>query len=199
MGDILEVVGWYKKSPLFKFVRRKNTLLSVDHDKTDEEELAAAVSKAAQVLHKEIPKLTLLEYTSYTNYKEPGHYVIVWELRASSESSPYAGNIPAAVLDKCCQTLEAALNFIYREGRYEGIIGPLELNIVKQGTFDLLCEYSVSRGASINQYKVPKGLSTKQEALREIVRGRVKQRHFSSSRPPFTPAPYKAKQAKVEE
>lgn len=197
LDDILEMVSWYNNSPLFKFVRRKNILLSVDHDKTDEEELQVAVRTATLALQKEIDVLRLLEYTSYTDLEDPGHYVIIWELRSTSLSGPYRSDIPAVVLDKCCAALEASLNFIYREGRYEDIIGPLELNIVQPGTFDLLCEYAVSRGASINQYKVPRALSPKQAPLKKIINGKIRQIHFSSTKPPFTPSTYKTKQPRL--
>jgi auxin responsive GH3 family protein len=192
MGDILEVVGKYNNSPLLKFVRRKNVLLSVDHDKTDEEELHDAVRKAALILEKELPGVRLFEYTSYTNYVEPGNYVIIWEL-CTTGSLPSPSELPPSLLDRCCSALEASLNYIYREGRYEGIIGPLEIKVVLGGTFDLLFEYAISRGATINQYKVPRGLGPKQGALREIVMSRVTQSHSSSTIPPFAPATHKTK------
>lgn len=197
MGDILEVVDRYNDSPLFKFVRKKNVLLSVENDKTDEVELQAAVRTAALALQNEIPVLRLLEYTSYTDFEGPGHYVIVWELRSTSASGPYTSAIPSPVLEKCCAALESSFNYIYREGRYEGTIGPLELNLVQPGTFDLLCEYAVSRGASISQYKVPRGLGSKQGRLKNLIMAKVRQIHFSSTRPPFTPAAYKAKHPRL--
>ncbi|CAM6122709.1 unnamed protein product [Calypogeia fissa] len=195
MGDILEVVGKYNNSPLFKFVRRKNILLSVDHDKTDEMELHAAVRKAVLILEEEMPGTRLLDYTSFTELVEPGRYVIVWELTPAQSSSGSPSKVQSSLLDRCCTALEASLNFVYREGRYEGIIGPLELNLVQPGTFDLLCEYAVNLGASLNQYKVPRGLGPKNSPLRDIVEGRVMQRHFSTTKPPFTPSTYKTKKS----
>ncbi|KAG8076108.1 hypothetical protein GUJ93_ZPchr0006g42119 [Zizania palustris] len=39
VGDILQVTGFHNAAPQFRFVRRKNVLLSIDSDKTDEAEL----------------------------------------------------------------------------------------------------------------------------------------------------------------
>ncbi|KAE8708421.1 putative indole-3-acetic acid-amido synthetase GH3.8 [Hibiscus syriacus] len=54
-------------------------------------------------------------------------------------------------------TMEESLNSVYRQGRVtDNSIGPLEIRMVKNGTFEELMDYALSRGASINQYKVPR-------------------------------------------
>ena len=42
MGDVLRVAGFKNQAPMFNFLRRKNVVLSIDSDKTDEAELHAA-------------------------------------------------------------------------------------------------------------------------------------------------------------
>ncbi|KAG6424732.1 hypothetical protein SASPL_115152 [Salvia splendens] len=65
--------------PQFKFVRRKNVLLSIDADKTDELELQKAVENAAAL--REEYKSSVVEFTSYADTGSiPGHYVVYWEL-----------------------------------------------------------------------------------------------------------------------
>ncbi|KAB1227038.1 putative indole-3-acetic acid-amido synthetase GH3.8 [Morella rubra] len=44
-GDILQVTDFYNSAPQFRFIRRKNALLSIDADKTDEVELQEASVK----------------------------------------------------------------------------------------------------------------------------------------------------------
>ncbi|XP_073281627.1 probable indole-3-acetic acid-amido synthetase GH3.1, partial [Primulina huaijiensis] len=81
VGDILRVTGFHNSAPQFHFVRRKNVLLSIDSDKTDEAELQAAVAKASQLLREF--NTSVVEYTSYADTNSiPGHYVIYWELLA---------------------------------------------------------------------------------------------------------------------
>ncbi|PWA86671.1 auxin-responsive GH3 family protein [Artemisia annua] len=60
------------------------------------------------------------------------------------------------VLDQCCLAMEECLNSVYRQSRVaDNSIGPLEIRVVKNGTFEELMDYAISQDASINQYKVP--------------------------------------------
>ncbi|XP_016472245.1 putative indole-3-acetic acid-amido synthetase GH3.1 [Nicotiana tabacum] len=181
VGDILRVTGFHNSAPQFHFVRRKNVLLSIDSDKTDEAELQRAVENASKLL-KEF-NTSVVEYTSYADTKTiPGHYVIYWELLMKD-----LNNSPSdEVLNKCCLAMEESLNTVYRQGRVAcNSIGPLEIRMVKNGTFEELMDYAISRGASINQYKVPRCVSF--APILELLDSRVMSRHFSPSLPQWTP------------
>ncbi|KAK6135720.1 hypothetical protein DH2020_030533 [Rehmannia glutinosa] len=54
-------------APQFQFVRRKNVLLSIDSDKTDEAELQTAVENASKLLREF--NTSVVEYTSYADTK----------------------------------------------------------------------------------------------------------------------------------
>ncbi|XP_027347556.1 probable indole-3-acetic acid-amido synthetase GH3.1 [Abrus precatorius] len=181
VGDILQVTGFHNTAPKFRFVRRKNALLSIDSDKTDEAELQNAVENAS-VLLKEF-NTSVVEYTSFADTKSiPGHYVIYWELFMKD-----ASNAPSdEVLSQCCLKMEESLNSVYRQGRVsDHSIGPLEIRVVKKGTFEELMDYSISRGASINQYKVPRCVSF--TPITELLDARVESVHFSPCEPRWTP------------
>ncbi|CAH9103645.1 unnamed protein product [Cuscuta epithymum] len=181
VGDILRVTGFHNSAPQFHFVRRKNVLLSIDSDKTDEAELQGAVENASKLLSEF--STSVVEYTSYADTKTiPGHYVIYWELMMKDPS-----NSPTSdVLDKCCLAMEESLNSVYRQGRVEcNSIGPLEIRVVKSGTFEELMDYAISRGASINQYKVPRCVSF--APIMELLDSRVISTHFSPSLPSWIP------------
>ncbi|KAM1091322.1 hypothetical protein FF1_018822 [Malus domestica] len=182
VGDVLEVTGYHNAAPQFRFVRRKNVLLSIDSDKTDEAELQKAIDNAS-VLLREF-NTTVVEYTSYADTKAiPGHYVIYWELLVKDP----ANNSPNhEVLDKCCLAMEESLNSVYRQGRVaDNSIGPLEIRVVKNGTFEELMDYAISRGASINQYKAPRCVNF--SPIMELLDSRVVSVHFSPSAPQWTP------------
>ena len=149
MGDVLRVAGFKNQVPMFNFLRRKNVVLSIDSDKTDEAELHAAVSGAVQ--HLAPFGASLVEYTSYADAGTiPGHYVLFWGARGHGNASA------AAVFEDCCLAVEEALNSVYRQGRAtHRSIGPLEIRVVPDGTFDKLMDYPRPCGASINQYKAP--------------------------------------------
>ncbi|KAL5556857.1 hypothetical protein UlMin_039093 [Ulmus minor] len=181
VGDILQVTGFHNSAPQFRFVRRKNVLLSIDSDKTDEAELQKAIDNASLLL-KEF-NTSVVEYTSYGDTKSiPGHYVIYWELLVKDSA-----NSPShEVLNRCCLAMEESLNSVYRQGRVaDNSIGPLEIRVVKNGTFEELMDYAISRGASINQYKVPRCVNF--TPIMELLNSRVVSAHFSPSAPHWNP------------
>ncbi|XP_061341877.1 probable indole-3-acetic acid-amido synthetase GH3.1 [Gastrolobium bilobum] len=181
VGDILQVTGFHNSDPQFRFVRRKNVLLSIDSDKTDEAELQKAIENASELL-KEF-NTSIVEYTSFADTKSiPGHYVIYWELLMKDSSYPPTNE----VLNKCCLVMEESLNSVYRQGRVaDNSIGPLEIRVVMNGTFEELMDYAISRGASINQYKVPRCVSF--TPIVELLDSRVVSFHFSPAAPHWTP------------
>ncbi|CAN6199661.1 unnamed protein product [Urochloa humidicola] len=187
VGDVLQVTGFHNAAPQFRFVRRKNVLLSIESDKTDEAELQRAVERASALLRPH--GATVVEYTSQAYTKSiPGHYVIYWELLAANARSPGAGAaVDKETLDRCCLEMEEALNTVYRQSRVaDGSIGPLEIRVVRPGTFEELMDYAISRGASINQYKVPRCVTF--PPIIELLDSRVVSSNFSPALPHWTPA-----------
>ncbi|KAG7641768.1 GH3 family [Arabidopsis suecica] len=181
VGDILQVTGFYNSAPQFKFVRRKNVLLSIESDKTDEAELQSAVENASLLLGEQGTRV--IEYTSYAETKTiPGHYVIYWELLVKDQTNPPNDEVMA----RCCLEMEESLNSVYRQSRVaDKSIGPLEIRVVKNGTFEELMDYAISRGASINQYKVPRCVSF--TPIMELLDSRVVSTHFSPALPHWSP------------
>ncbi|KAL6616190.1 hypothetical protein ACP70R_038460 [Stipagrostis hirtigluma subsp. patula] len=179
VGDVLRVTGFKNEAPMFSFIRRQNVALSIDSDKTDETELHAAVSGAVQ--HLAPFGASLVEYTSYADAATiPGHYVLFWELREGSTA------VPASVFEDCCLSVEEALNSVYRQCRAcDKSIGPLEIRVVAEGTFDKLMDYAISRGASINQYKAPR--CVRPGPVVELLDDRVQGKYFSPKCPKWSP------------
>ncbi|KAJ1291709.1 hypothetical protein BS78_02G336600 [Paspalum vaginatum] len=183
VGDVLQVTGFHNSAPQFRFVRRKNVLLSIESDKTDEAELQRAVERASARLRPH--GATVVEYTSQAYTKSiPGHYVIYWELLAKGPSG--GGAVDKETLDACCLEMEEALSSVYRQSRVaDGSIGPLEIRVVRPGTFEELMDYAITRGASINQYKVPRCVTF--PPIIELLDSRVVSSHFSPALPHWTP------------
>lgn len=180
VGDLLRVTGFKNKAPQFSFICRKNVVLSIDSDKTDEVELHNAVKNA--VTHLVPFDASLSEYTSYADTSSiPGHYVLFWELCLDGNTP-----IPPSVFEDCCLTVEESLNTVYRQGRVsDKSIGPLEIKIVEPGTFDKLMDYAISLGASINQYKTPR--CVKFAPIIELLNSRVVDSYFSPKCPKWVP------------
>nr|KYP44310.1 Indole-3-acetic acid-amido synthetase GH3.6 [Cajanus cajan] len=179
VGDILRVAGFKNKAPQFNFVCRKNVVLSIDSDKTDEVELQNAVKTGSHHLARFGASLT--EYTSCTDTSTiPGHYVLYWEITTNSQTP-----LPSSVFADCCFSIEESLNSVYRQGRVSDSIGPLEIKLVENGTFDKLMDFALTHGASINQYKTPR--CVKYPPILELLNSKVVSSYFSPKCPNWLP------------
>ncbi|KAI3834636.1 hypothetical protein MKX03_005976 [Papaver bracteatum] len=129
VGDVLRVSGFKNNAPQFNFMRRRDVVLSIDMDKTNETELQNAVKKAADHLMIS-SNVSLVEYTSFADTTtNPGHYVLYWELQGNNNNAL----IP-----------------------HTKLIGPLEIKIVETGTFGKLMDHAINQGSSVTQYKTPR-------------------------------------------
>nr|CAB3470316.1 unnamed protein product [Digitaria exilis] len=91
------------------------------------------------------------------------------------------------VMERCCLEMEEAMNSVYRQNRVaDGSIRPLEIRVVRPGTFDELTDYAVAHGASMGQYKVPR--CVKAPAIIQLLDSHVISRHFSPALPHWAPA-----------
>ncbi|ERN06321.1 hypothetical protein AMTR_s00016p00234260 [Amborella trichopoda] len=183
VGDILLVTGFHNQAPQFKFVHRRNVVLSIDTDKTNEEDLLRAITKAKLLV--EPLGCLVTEYTSYADTSSiPGHYVLFWELQTRGKNP--LTELESSVMEDCCSNVEEELDSVYRRCRSKDkSIGPLEIRVVKQGTFDALMDFCVSQGSSVNQYKTPRCIKS-EEAL-QILKSRVLWSFFSKKMPSWVP------------
>ncbi|GMJ02853.1 Gretchen Hagen 3.17 [Hibiscus trionum] len=178
VGDVLKVTGFHNATPQFQFVERQNTILSIDTDKTSEEDLLKAVTEAKTLL--EPLGFILRGYTSYADTTSiPGHYVVFWELK------PKEGNndqeLDPKTMADCCYRMEESLGYIYRSNRKQNAVAALEIRVVKQGSFDALMDFYVSKGAPMAQYKTPSCINSI-EAL-NILDSNVMAKFFSPQSP----------------
>ncbi|XP_074271118.1 indole-3-acetic acid-amido synthetase GH3.3-like [Silene latifolia] len=180
IGDVLSPTRFFNSTPQFKFIRRKNVVLTIDICKLTEMELQKGIDSVSSLLGQ--LDIIVVEYTSYANVKDgPGHCVIYMELMVMSQA-----NWPKPeVLEQCCQAMEGSLGQLYFSTRVSGFIGPLEIRLVENGTFEKLRDYAISKGVSFTQYKVPR--CVKALDLLELLNSGVVSIHFSSSFPTSGP------------
>ncbi|KAK1572219.1 hypothetical protein Q3G72_029265 [Acer saccharum] len=184
VGDILMVTGFHNNAPQFRFVHRRNVVLSIDTDKTNEEDLLKALTQAKLVI--EPLGFLLTEYTSYADTSSiPGHYVLFWELKMKG-SNGLLPELDTFIMEQCCSTMEESLDSVYRRCRKkDNSIGPLEIRVVTHGTFDALMDLCVSQGSSVNQYKTPRCIKS-EEAI-NLLNSKVVGRFFSQKTPFWEP------------
>ncbi|XP_010556087.1 PREDICTED: 4-substituted benzoates-glutamate ligase GH3.12-like [Tarenaya hassleriana] len=179
VGDIVLVTGFHNNAPQFKFVRRENVVLTIDTEKTNEEDLFKAVTRAKLII--EYSDLMLMDFTSYADTSTiPGHYVLYWEIKARNKDG--AENLDDETLSECCFLVEESLDVYYRSCRSKDrSIGALEIRVVRKGTFDSLMDFFISQGSSIGQYKTPR--CVKSAKALEILEMNVTARFFSKKCP----------------
>lgn len=186
IGDVLQVTGFHNDAPQFRFICRRNVVLSIDNDKTNEEDLHRSIAAAAKSLLE--PRHALLvEYTSYADTSSiPGHYVIYWEIK-NTIGQPHAPPISDEVAAECCIAVEEGLDYVYRRCRTnDKSVGPLEIRVVKSGTFEKLMDLFIAQGgASINQYKTPRCVKSK--AALKLLNANVSECYFSPRDPSWNP------------
>ncbi|KAL3717591.1 hypothetical protein ACJRO7_009086 [Eucalyptus globulus] len=194
IGDVLQVTGFYNRAPQFRFICRRNVVLSIDNDKTNEEDLHKSITAGKKLL--EPLDAFLVEYTSRVDTSSvPGHYVLYWEIKHPPRSPPSASSnnseanklaLDGRVLEECCIVVEEELDYIYRRCRTnDRSVGPLEIRVVNPGTFELLMDFFISQGGSINQYKTPRCI--KSSAALELLDGNVEASFFSPRDPTWRP------------
>ncbi|WZZ13620.1 hypothetical protein YC2023_106709 [Brassica napus] len=184
-GEIVDLVnveiGSYYEPLITNYYGRKNLVLRVNLEVTTEEDILKALNNATLVLQRS--DLLLMGFTSYADISTlPGHYIFYWELKAKNISDIVKPD--NKVLVECCCVMEESLSALYREIRSkDGSIGPLEIRIVQQGTFNSLMEFSISQGASPSQYKTPMCIKSSEALV--VLDNNVLARFFSDKSPPF--------------
>ncbi|XP_077219146.1 putative indole-3-acetic acid-amido synthetase GH3.9 [Tasmannia lanceolata] len=183
IGDVLQVVGFYNRAPQFRFICRRNVILSIDTDKTNEEDLHKSVTIAKKLL--EAHDALLVEYTSNADTSSvPGHYVLYWEIVYTSVD--VAAPLDERVLQECCSAVEESLDYVYRRCRsYDKSVGPLEIRVVRPGTFEALMDLCIGQGGSINQYKTPRCI--KSGSALHLLDSKVDASFFSTRDPTWNP------------
>lgn len=130
--------------------------LSINEAQTTEEDLFKAITKAMQILE---PLGHLLhDYSSCVDKSSiPGHYVFFWELQMRGNNNDVVPILDKVKMEECCNLVEGSLGNTYQILRRQSNgIGPLEIRVVKHGTFDALMDFCVSLGTSFSQYKTPR-------------------------------------------
>ncbi|KAF8074386.1 hypothetical protein N665_1107s0024 [Sinapis alba] len=187
IGDVLQVAGFYNKAPQFRFICRRNVVLSIDLDKTNEEDLHRSITLAKKKLQ---DKAFLAEYTSYADTSSvPGHYVLFWEIQwlEPGVDDHQQLKLEEKVMEECCIAVEEELDYIYRQCRKrERSVGPLEIRVVKAGTFEKLMDMIISQGGSLNQYKTPRCVKSN-SAMLKLLDGHVTGSFFSPRDPTWSP------------
>ncbi|EOY13514.1 Indole-3-acetic acid-amido synthetase GH3.17 [Theobroma cacao] len=180
LGQCYEVVVTTFTGKLFTalVIILQGVLLSIDVESTREDGLSKAVTQAKLLI--EPLGFILTYYTSYADTcSTPGHYVLFWELKMKGSHDLL--EINPKITEECSYIVEESLDYTYRVLRRGNRMGPLEIRVVKHGTFDALMDLFIAKGTSVSQYKTPRCIKS-EEALKIMDAG-VVGRYFSQEAP----------------
>ncbi|KAI3411206.1 uncharacterized protein J3R85_018253 [Psidium guajava] len=172
LGDVVKVVGFHNSTPELQFICRANLLLTINIDKNTEKDLQLAVEAAANQLADH--KHELVDFTSCVDLsKEPGHYVIFWEINGEASDD---------TLKDCCNCLDRSFfDAGYVSSRKVGSIAPLELRVLRRGTFQKILDHHLRQGAAVSQFKTPRCVGPSNDAVLRILSENVVKSYFSSA------------------
>ncbi|KAF6992331.1 hypothetical protein CFC21_009334 [Triticum aestivum] len=172
LGDVVKIARFHNSTPELQFICRRSLVLSINIDKNTEKDLQLAVEEAAKLLEGE--KLEIVDFTSYVEKSsDPGRYVIFWEL--SSEATD-------DVLSGCANALDLAfLDAGYMGSRKIKTIGPLELRVLRKGTFREILLHFLTLGGAVSQFKTPRFVSPANGKVLQILNRNVAKSYFSTA------------------
>ncbi|CAO2149139.1 unnamed protein product [Urochloa humidicola] len=172
LGDVVKIAGFHNSTPELQFVCRRSLVLSINIDKNTEKDLQLAVEEAGKLLEAE--KLEILDFTSSVERSsDPGRYVIFWELSSDASED---------VLQSCANCLDLAfLDAGYLGSRKIKTIGPLELRILKKGTFKEILDHFLSLGGAVSQFKTPRFVNPSNIKVLQILKSNTTKSYFSTA------------------
>ncbi|KAI7747649.1 hypothetical protein M8C21_032542 [Ambrosia artemisiifolia] len=172
LGDVVKVIGFHNSTPKLQFVCRRNLMLTINIDKNTEKDLQLSVEAAAKLLTAE--KLEVVDFTSHVDLTtDPGHYVIFWEV---------SGDASDEIMKECCNCLDKSfVDAGYVSSRKVNAIGPLELRVLRRGTFQKILDHYVGLGSALNQFKTPRCVGPTNPKVLQILFNNVVKSYISSS------------------
>lgn len=163
IGDVIKVVGFYNNCPEIEFLYRKNQVLNMVSEKTNEEHLTNALRSTIRKL-----KLNLVDYTTLPdNSISPGRYIFYFEFK---------NNISNYKVELLEETLDSEIrnsNLAYDRARYNKRLGMVKVMLLSPNTFNLVKESLLDKGISKNQIKIPRVITNNRNILNIINKNKM--------------------------
>lgn len=148
--DVIRCTGFYNEAPMIEFIYRKNQMISIAGEKTNEEAVRWSVHQ--------FEKQTGININDYSLYADtntvPGHYAFVIEPEKLLSKEDY---------DYVRDVLESKLmqaNPSFGDKIRTGVLGKSELIVVQNQTYQLYRELMMKKGVSSNQLKPVRVIDT---------------------------------------
>lgn len=158
LGDVVKVKGYYNDCPSIEFLYRKNQILNMVSEKTNEEHLTNAIKNTMKKM-----KLTVVDYTTLPdNDVTPGRYVFYFEINEKVNSIKMLEKELDAELRLC--------NLAYDRARRGKKLSNVKIVLVKNNTFNKIKDELLSNGVSKNQIKIPRVIVNNKKILGTLMK-----------------------------
>lgn len=148
--DVVRVTGFYKESPKIKFVYRKNQMISIAGEKTNDEAISWAIEEFAKETGCKVSDYSVEADVD----SEPGRYVIYIEPDHI---------LPLEKMEEYTDLIEEKLSIAnpsFGTKVKNGILGKTKLYFEQQETYALYRDLMIIRGISGNQLKPVRVIDT---------------------------------------
>lgn len=145
INDVIEVVGFYNRTPVIQFIRKGMGVSSITGEKLTEEQVKIALSYAVNQLQLK----QIQHFTAAVELDHPPYYTLFAELRS---------DLPEPVRNEFVRVFDHSLqaqNLEYQDKRQSRRLGTPVLNIVPPGTYLKLRQQRVAEGCPEAQVKIP--------------------------------------------
>jgi hypothetical protein len=133
LKDIVEVTGFYHKTPIVRFVGKAGRFLNATGEKISEEQFLKAVQAT---------KIPVQGVTART----------IWQECPYIEVGIEAEELPEDFAERLEKELQNA-NIEYAQKRTTGRLNPLQITVFKKGTYQRYRNFRIEQGASATQVK----------------------------------------------
>lgn len=161
INDLVEVVGFYGRTPLIQFVRKGVGISSITGEKITEEQVRKALSQAVQ----ELGLSEIAHFTVAVQLRSLPYYACFVELDGSLSDSvsrefirEFDGSLSDSVSRQFIREFDSSLmaqNPEYEDKRNSKRLGAPKLQILPAGTYRALRQKRVDNGAPEAQVKIP--------------------------------------------
>ena len=145
INDLIEVVGFYKNTPIIEFVQKGLGISSITGEKITEEQVLTAFRQVTRQLNLD----TINHFTTEVKLALPPYYVCFIEIDTW---------LPHSVQEEFIRLFDQSLrcqNSEYEEKRYSNRLAMPKLEILPPGTYKSLRQQRVMEGAPEAQVKIP--------------------------------------------
>ena len=159
-GDVIRCVGYENEgeAPTVEFAYRKGQFLNASGERTSEETFYKALSSTvANDWKLSLKEYTTVEYFLQGNVNGKPRYVVYVELNKNDGTN--TASVERSLTKKEKKQLDEALgkeNKSYKALRTNGRLYPIEVIVVRNGTFEKLRQEMISAGIGPTQVKQPR-------------------------------------------